>query len=375
MTDTLPRLVVDMAALGEPGSDRGLGRYVQALRGATGEISGYDFVPYPGRRRSRRHRFSEWLDVPDRTRFVRSFGPYFHATSAYHLSPLHASTTAVSIQDLIPLELPAYRQTGVKARVFFSCARRCSVIVTNSVHSAERVTELLGFPRNRIVVAPLPVTPRPTSDQSCARCTQLPNRVERYVISAIDALTPDPRKRFAWITGAARHLASAGIAVVVFGNGTAALNEHNLIGLGRLCDHHMRGVLRDAECFIYATAYEGQGLPPQEALAEGTPVVAFRNTSLPEMIGPGAAWLDEPASSWQQLPRVASTDPQARDLADAALALCDDQARRTALAAAGLRHITAFTPERFSLALTDAYDQLTSLRRTPQQALVPCDVA
>jgi glycosyltransferase involved in cell wall biosynthesis len=48
---------------------------------------------------------------------------------------------------------------------------------------------------------------------------------------------------------------------------------------------------RGAECFIYPTFYEGFGLPPLEALGAGVPVLASRNSSLPEVLGDAPVWL------------------------------------------------------------------------------------
>jgi glycosyltransferase involved in cell wall biosynthesis len=44
----------------------------------------------------------------------------------------------------------------------------------------------------------------------------------------------------------------------------------------------------------YPTAYEGQGLPPQEAMASGCPVVAYRNTSVEEVVGSERFLLNDP---------------------------------------------------------------------------------
>lgn len=63
----------------------------------------------------------------------------------------------------------------------------------------------------------------------------------------------------------------------------------------------------------YPTAYEGQGLPPQEAMAAGCPVVAYQNTSVQEVVGSADFLLDDPvpweAQSLQaSLPKTAIDD-------------------------------------------------------------------
>jgi glycosyltransferase involved in cell wall biosynthesis len=42
-----------------------------------------------------------------------------------------------------------------------------------------------------------------------------------------------------------------------------------------------------AKAFVFPSRYEGFGLPPLEAMACGTPVIASNTSSLPEVVGPG----------------------------------------------------------------------------------------
>lgn len=349
-------IALDVAALHEPGHDRGLGRYTRALLSAVRYIDGFQVVEYPGRGRPR-HRFSEWLDIPARSRFLSRQSSYYHATSAFHLAPTHLDRTVVSLQDLVPLELAAYQQTGVKARAFFSWARRCRVIITSSCYSAERIRTRLRYPGERIVLAALPVRWE-LAERRC-QCRRVPDGIDAYVVSLIDSAAPDPRKRLPWLLGAAERLAAEGVPLVLAGSGSEALRATNVIGLGRLCDEHLRQALAGARCFVYASAYEGQGLPPQEALAEGTPVVAFRNTSLPEMLGAGALWLEEPEGSWDSLGRERREDPQAGALAQAAISICADGALCSRLARAGREHVSGFTEERFARGVRTAYEMLS----------------
>lgn len=53
-----------------------------------------------------------------------------------------------------------------------------------------------------------------------------------------------------------------------------------------------------AKVFVFPSLYEGFGLPPLEAMAHGTPVVASNATSLPEVVG-SAAVLVNPENSFE----------------------------------------------------------------------------
>jgi glycosyltransferase involved in cell wall biosynthesis len=47
-----------------------------------------------------------------------------------------------------------------------------------------------------------------------------------------------------------------------------------------------------AYCFIFPSLYEGFGLPPVEAMSAGCPVIVSHVSSLPEICGDGALYVD-----------------------------------------------------------------------------------
>jgi glycosyltransferase involved in cell wall biosynthesis len=63
--------------------------------------------------------------------------------------------------------------------------------------------------------------------------------------------------------------------------------------LGYVPFHELRVFHELATAFVFPSLYEGFGLPPLEAMAAGTPVVASAVSSLPEVVG-GAAMLVNP---------------------------------------------------------------------------------
>jgi glycosyltransferase involved in cell wall biosynthesis len=69
--------------------------------------------------------------------------------------------------------------------------------------------------------------------------------------------------------------------------------------------------LKEARIFAYPSLYEGFGLPPLEAMAQGTPVVGSSASSLPEVMG-DAGLLPDPAS----VPSIAAALERAHDDAD-----------------------------------------------------------
>ncbi len=85
-----------------------------------------------------------------------------------------------------------------------------------------------------------------------------------------------------------------------------------------VADSELPTLMGQADLFLFASLNEGFGLPPLEAMACGTPVVASCVTSMPEVLG-DAAFLVEPTDSERifEAARRILTEPEiARELAE-----------------------------------------------------------
>ena len=83
-----------------------------------------------------------------------------------------------------------------------------------------------------------------------------------------------------------------------------------------------------AELFVYPSLYEGFGLPPLEAMACGTPVVAANTSSLPEVVGEAGLTVDPLA---------------VEELTEAMRRVLDDEALRQEMRERGLRRAQGFS--------------------------------
>jgi glycosyltransferase involved in cell wall biosynthesis len=90
--------------------------------------------------------------------------------------------------------------------------------------------------------------------------------------------------------------------LIAFGAGAFTKDEKTLITeLGLTCpqvqqitgtDEYLAMLYRQAAAFVYPSCYEGFGLPPLEAMAQGCPVVSSHTSSMPEVIGDAAEYFD-----------------------------------------------------------------------------------
>ncbi len=144
-------------------------------------------------------------------------------------------------------------------------------------------------------------------------------------------------KNFAGLIAA---LALAGDAadcdVIAVGGGSFTAAEQATIASARMAARfHQRGAddaglaaaYRGAAALVYPSLYEGFGLPPLEAMAAGTPVIAIRASSVPEVCGDAALYADP---------------GDIEGLAAAIIAVLGDPARRAVLVAAGCARVAGF---------------------------------
>jgi alpha-1,3-rhamnosyl/mannosyltransferase len=98
--------------------------------------------------------------------------------------------------------------------------------------------------------------------------------------------------------------------------------------------------MRAADLFCFPSLYEGFGLPALEAAACGTAVLCASGSSLPEVMGEAAHYVDPlcPAS-----------------IADGLLRVLQDESYRESLAARGPSHAAGFTWRRCAQETLAAY--------------------
>ncbi len=257
-----------------------------------------------------------------------------------HLPPRRPGITrAVTVHDLLWHDFPGHfsRSERVFFRFIDHAIRRADVIFTVSEYCRERIQALLGREKHDIVVTPNGVdgqrfAPLAEEAREPLRCRlDLPEQFILYVGRI------NRRKNLPTLLRALARLPEPCSLVCA---GTPDWKQDNLnrlltelgIGdrvkfLGHVPDADLPGLYSLATVFAYIPFAEGFGIPPLEAMACGTPVVASNTTSVPEVVG-DAGLLVPPA--------------EVNAVAEALGALLADPAQRRDLAERGRRRAAQF---------------------------------
>lgn len=118
-----------------------------------------------------------------------------------------------------------------------------------------------------------------------------------------------------------------------------------IIFTGYLPEAERLALLRASSVFAFPSMHEGFGLPPLEAMAEGVPVIASNATSLPEVLGDAALFVN---------PR----NPES--LADAITKILTDDQTAVRLRSAGLAQAARYTWKRCAEEHAAVYDVVLS---------------
>jgi glycosyltransferase involved in cell wall biosynthesis len=166
-------------------------------------------------------------------------------------------------------------------------AKKSSLIFTVSEHAAWDIRETLGVASDKIMITPL-------APKYQANDITWPKKPFVLVLGAMD-----PRKNLQVMMDTATILAARQVRFKVVG-----IEKDHLLALmaqsripdnvelsGLVDDRTLYALYQEAALFVYPSLYEGFGLPLLEAMAMGCPVITGTNSSLPEIAGDAALFV------------------------------------------------------------------------------------
>lgn len=238
---------------------------------------------------------------------------------------LHDLTPFVIADPVLEVERKWWSRVGPRLAA-------ASAVICPSQSSADQAMRFLGLSASQLVVIPWAVSPAFRADGPVA--------------------DPGPSPYLLWVSSWGPHKGLAEACAVV-SRLAAAGYPHRLVVAGRQTPHvlgvmrrivaasarpdrveiagyveDLPALYRGAAALVVTSRAEGFGLPLLEALACGTPVVSFDNTSLPEVVGDAGLLV---------------ADGDVRAFADAIQSILDDSALASDLARLGPARAAGYT--------------------------------
>ncbi len=283
--------------------------------------------------------------------------------------PLRSPVPLVcSVLDVIPLAVPAYND-GFTTRLYTSLVRSAAKgathLLTISEASKTDIVQYIGVPADRVSVTPLAAAPAfspepaPDHDEAVRARYGLDDVYDFVLYLGSYAVHKNVELLLAAYTYVAQGmgpevpLALAGHTPPAWGTArfpdlpayadALDLSDDYVRWIGPVDEADKPALYRAASVFAFPSRYEGFGLGPLEAMASGTPVVACRASSVPEVAG-DAAFLVAPDAS--------------REMGGALISLLTQPEHAARLRARGLARAADFSWARTAAGTLAAYEQV-----------------
>ncbi|MBN1289471.1 MAG: glycosyltransferase family 4 protein [Actinobacteria bacterium] len=377
------RIGIDGRALSNINRLRGIGKYTSRIIGNLVEIgSDYEFVvfgygkrPGPGMLPEGAAGNIEWIEIPQTRRVplvsiisdhllfagaVNSSGvSLFHGLD-HNMTPFLKCSSIITVHDLILLILkgPYLGPTSwLWMRSHQLAARRASALITVSESTKNDVMRLWKIPEDRIRTVYEGVDGQYSPDAGVGDRSFVVNKygIDKPYFLYIGGF--DPRKNIGnMLTGFKRFMISSGPTHKLLLCGDAKgfeeyLNDEieqlglkdNVAVAGFIPDEDLPAIYRNATALVFVSIYEGFGLPLLESMACGTPIITAANSSIPEIAGKSAFYVDP-------------LEPE--EIAGAMSALAGDETLRENLRTAGIARSRNFTWAGTAVEILDLYSRI-----------------
>lgn len=221
--------------------------------------------------------------------------------SLTHYAPfLIPCKSVILITDLGHEKLPQfYKKKDLYQLKYWSriSAIRADKIITISEYSKKDICEIFNIKKGKVVVI------YPGYDAARFNTRVKPNK--KYGDYLLFLGTLQPRKNIERLIQAFKMLTPNHYTLVITGMRNEGrggwMNENikageKIILTGYLPDSEIPGLMAGAKAFVLPSLYEGFGIPVIEAMACGTPVIVSKVSSLPEICGEAATYIEDPYS-------------------------------------------------------------------------------
>jgi glycosyltransferase involved in cell wall biosynthesis len=300
-------VLLDMRPLQGPSAGRGVGTYARGLLGGL-VAEGFDSnltllldaglaepaLPdggfrLAGSRRRYHGQLAAYEEAVALGRDLERIRPDLYHAIDLRLPGRSPCPLAVTLHDLIPWAWGGPAMRGERLRYWLGrrFLRRADVVIAVSRATAADAARVGGVDPRRVTV--IPEAPGPAFEPQA----EAPRRIEKawglepgylLFVGALDT-RKDPRALLVALAAARRLRPSLELVVAGEPGAQAPSSMAGARLIGRVSDAELADLYSAAGCLVFPSRYEGFGLPCLEAMACGCPVAAFRNSSLPEVVG------------------------------------------------------------------------------------------
>jgi len=265
---------------------------------------------------------------------------------------------AITIHDTIPLQdthLYGNRKSDWKGRMLASYwrtalrrgAQRADLVITDSDYSRSKLDLYMKLSAEKVHIVRPAVRPVFFSHSS----GNMPSDLCYGSLFLLAFASQDGRKNHEGVLRAyrevRRHFSNIQLVVVCSHQRVRSeLLEHKtegVIPVGPVFVAELVWLYKNALALVFPSFDEGFGLPPLEAMASGTPVVASKTGSLPEVLNNSAIFVD-PFDT--------------RNIAEGIEMVLRDDQLRNQLSEKGREHASAFTYDRMGQELVNVYSKI-----------------
>ena len=252
------------------------------------------------------------------------------------LTPVRHAKRLISIHDLFFFkhkELTGGEIRRDYAPLVLDHAQRADGIICPSEHTAREVEQLLKVPRERICVTPYGLDEAFRREPSAGQVEGVLRNLNVPRGSILYVGSEEKRKNLEGLIRAHASLAAKGPGVpplVLVGpdvsRSTGPKGGARVISTGYLQTHEIRCLMSASACLVLASFEEGFGFTVVEAMAAGLPVICSRGSSLSEVAGTAAEFVEPRDTSdiVRALDLVLTNKDRARELRSLGL----EQSRR-----------------------------------------------
>jgi len=301
-----------------------------------------------------------WMQVRLKQTVMRTRPDIVHMPS--HVAPIGlGKPLVITMYDVTFLTTPHDPAWGLYSRLIAGrSVREAAAIVTLSESAKGEIQDAYPESRGKVIVIPPGVDPdfKDCADRDETDATHSSLGISPPYVLSVAA--QDPRKNLGRLIEAFGRLkkrpgyrdlklvmvGEEGRASPLLKRQILSLPDPNaVVRLGYVAKKELKHLYQNATLLAFPSLWEGFGLPILEAMACGTPVITSRVSSMPEVAGEAALFVD-PLS--------------VEEIEDAMDRILADSSLRQRLVAEGLERVQRFTWDRAVTAMINLYSTIVA---------------